>query len=171
MGPSPSPSSSPSTPSIALPVQVQCTTKNVTSKTNIALGKPVTMSSLWRENTIGSLATDGDLSSNAGLDQCAVTDWGNPSWITVDLTTVQEIDSIFLQSRTDCCLYRFGTWIVSVGNTPEESRTENIVYHLGQPSSPDCFFKMPVTARGRYVTFKQSGFAEICQFEVYVDDE
>merc|ERR1712179_347782 len=140
-------------------------------KTNIALGKSVNMSSLWLPSMIGSLATDGDLSSNGLLDQCAITNNGNPSWITVDLASVQEIDSIFIQSRTDCCLDRFTNWMVSVGNTPEESRTGDIVYHIGQPHLPECFFKMPVTVTGRYVTFKQIGFAEVCELEVYVDDE
>ncbi|MEM5774596.1 MAG: peptidoglycan DD-metalloendopeptidase family protein, partial [Anaerolineaceae bacterium] len=97
--------------------------------TNIAVGKPASQSSVYRDSTtsgIPVLAVDGN--TNGDYFSGSVThtkDEANPWW-QVDLGAVQSIEKINLWNRTSCCSERLSNFYVFVKHP--------IYIHINQPN-------------------------------------
>ena len=73
----------------------------MTGSSNLALQKPVTMSTLYNDDAPGSNAVDGRKGGDWFDDGCASTKKENNSWIMVDLESQYSISSIFILNRLD----------------------------------------------------------------------
>ncbi|MGH3384724.1 MAG: alpha-L-fucosidase [Nocardioidaceae bacterium] len=125
---------------------------------NVALGKPVSQSSLgW--GGVPERAVDGNTDGRYGGNSVTHTaEPSNEAWWQVDLAESVPIDSVDIWNRTDCCADRLSDYWVMVSESPitadslEEARTAPGVTAVrqdaqaGRPTSLD-FDKLP----GRYV--------------------
>jgi hypothetical protein len=85
---------------LAVPVTL-LVQRQAISGPNLALDRPVTMSSKYAEGNVGrdpSAVVDGDR-QNLGFH----TDRGGPQHVTIDLGAKKEIRSVVVYNRTECC--------------------------------------------------------------------
>eukprot|EP00929_Paragymnodinium_shiwhaense_P019310 TRINITY_DN13224_c0_g1_i1.p1 TRINITY_DN13224_c0_g1~~TRINITY_DN13224_c0_g1_i1.p1 ORF type:complete len:2730 (-),score=502.96 TRINITY_DN13224_c0_g1_i1:488-8677(-) len=139
---------------------------------NLALGKPVTMSTTRDEQSVGGHATDGAGADGAveGL-QCAFTLEQNPSFIRVDLGKEHEISHVTLVSSKPANGPLLSPnavgWVVRVGNLGDNSDqlcAQNIDTRGGQPTSIYCQEPRPV---GKQVTVWSATGIELCEIMVF----
>jgi hypothetical protein len=85
---------------LAVPVVVWVQQRTIVGQ-NLALDRPVTMSSKYALGNVGhdpSALVDGDR-RNMGFH----TDRGGPQHVTIDLGAIKRIRSVVVYNRTDCC--------------------------------------------------------------------
>lgn len=71
---------------------------------NVALGKTVTMSSLYSNQSLWSQAVDGDRSGDWYDFSCASTNQDDSPWMLLDLgTIVSGVTAMQIVNRVDCC--------------------------------------------------------------------
>ena len=127
---------------------------------NSALGKAVTMSSVWEMN-VGAKATDG--STAGGTEDVAHTGInGSMEWLEVDLGGVEDIRRIKIWNRTDaCCTYRLGSVYVLVSETPFgdsfNPASDAVAFRYQLPAGESGHPEIVVNALGRYVRLQKSG--------------
>jgi RHS repeat-associated protein len=143
------------------------------SETNLALNKPATQSSDgW--GGVASRAVDGNTSGDWNAGSVTHTNLDSQAWWQVDLGSVQQINSVKVWNRTDCCSERLANFYVSVSDSPFNSTDLNTTlgqpgvsnyYTSGQGGSPTS---VPVNRTGRYVRVQLSGANYLSLAEVQV---
>jgi hypothetical protein len=86
---------------VVLAVALREEEEEVVTGPNLALGRPVTMSSRYAEGKVGhdpSALVDGN-PTNMGFH----TDRGGPQHVTIDLGAERRIRRVVVYNRTDCC--------------------------------------------------------------------
>lgn len=140
--------------------------------TNVALGRPATQSSTLY--TSAAAAVDGNTNGNFGSASTTHTDFTAQPWWQVDLGSVQNIGSIKLWNRTDCCGDRLSNFYVLVSDTPFTST--DLMATLGQPGVSNYYTpgQAPVShtvgvgRTGRYVRVQLAGTNFLSLAEVQV---
>ena len=136
---------------------------------NLALNKPVTMSTQYDVNTKASNAVDGNRISSHVL--CAITTPSTKGWLRIDLQNRVQVQKVGVKNRIGG-YKRLGIFHITVGDSSEDGGITNpyCVQFVTIPA-PDqfLFFHCSAIVHGRYVTvFKQNiGILEICEVEVY----
>jgi allantoicase len=140
--------------------------------TNLALGRPATQSSTLY--TTAGAAVDGNRDGN--FANASVTHTNNTAqpWWQVDLGSVQNLDSVKLWNRTDCCGDRLSNFYVLVSDTPFNST--DLMMTLGQagvsayytPGQAGPMLSVGVGRTGRYVRVQLAGtnFLSLAEVEV-----
>jgi hypothetical protein len=140
--------------------------------TNLALGRPATQSSTLY--TSAAVAVDGNRDGN--FANASVTHTSNTfqPWWQVDLGSVQNLDSIKLWNRTDCCGDRLSNFYVLVSDQPFVST--DLMTTLGQagvsgyytPGQAPASLTINVGRTGRYVRVQLAGtnFLSLAEVEV-----
>ena len=142
------------------------------SVSNVALNKPVSMSSIYNQDTVASNAVDGSLHSQ--WRNCAVTkkDYTSP-WLLIDLLFEYHILYVRIQNRQGHHYLRSQPFDVRVGSSNEAGGIAND-FCVQQGSIPaentmkrfDC----PQGTRGRYISFHtppNQSYLELCELEAY----
>lgn len=140
-------------------------------KTNVALNKPTTQSSLYAASYPASRAVDG-ITTGRNPDFTHTKDEANPWW-QVDLGAVYDVNEIVIWNRTDCCWERLQNYFVMLSETPitSNSTTKNVVskgsFQQNQPNAVDNFGTSG--KKGRYVrVFTQNRSMPLSLAEVQV---
>lgn len=134
---------------------------------NVALGKPVTSSSVGDPAWGG-----GGLDNSVAVDGIAPQGWptvthtndmvGEDSWLQIDLEEVVDITRIEVYNRQDCCQDRLQNYhifiseVPFVGNSVAEIQAQDGVtdiYSQEQAGQPSKF--LDINVRGRYVRIQQ----------------
>jgi len=136
---------------------------------NIALGKPTTLSSLWRNDTSAALAVDGNKATT--FQHCALSKSEENAWLRVDLQARAIVESISILSfeageRTMKAID------VRAGDNFENGGVGNPPCQLNVTMPADSSIvhvKCPSGLKGRYITVDTQGtdYIEICELEVY----
>jgi F5/8 type C domain len=140
--------------------------------TNLAVGRPATQSSTLY--TIAAAAVDGNRDGIFGNGSVTHTSQTFQPWWQVDLGSVQNIGSIQLWNRTDCCSERLSNFYVLVSDTPFTST--DLMTTLGQPGVSNYYtpgqvaIGTTITAgrTGRYVRVQLAGTNALSLAEVEV---
>ncbi|GAA1717774.1 hypothetical protein GCM10009809_12130 [Isoptericola hypogeus] len=140
---------------------------------NIAVGRPATQSSEYSGGAPGR-AVDGNTNGVWGQGSVAHTASGKQSWWQVDLGSSQDIGSIAVWNRTDCCADRLRDFQVLVSDEPFVSGSLDEV--LAQPgvwshhvtAQPGPVTQMDVGRGGRYVRVQLTGTNYLALAEVQV---
>jgi hypothetical protein len=140
--------------------------------TNLALGKPAAQSSTLY--TSAAAAVDGNRDGN--FANASVTHTSNTfePWWQVDLGSSQNLDSIKLWNRTDCCSDRLSNFYVLVSDQPFVST--DLMTTLGQagvsgyytPGQAGPMIAINVGRAGRYIRVQLAGtnFLSLAEVEV-----
>jgi len=137
---------------------------------NLAPDGVATQSSDYNGNFTANKANDGD--TNAGSK--SITQNETNAWWEVDLGAVQEIKTIKVVNRKDCCQDRLSDFYVFVSDAPFSSK--NLSTTLNQSGVSDYFFggptgnqrKFDVNRTGRYVRVQLGGtnFLQLTEVKV-----
>ena len=140
---------------------------------NVALNKPVSMSSQYDSLRPASYAVDGNLHSSDLT--CAITKMDPTSpWLLVDLLFEYHILYVRIKNRK-ChhCYIRSQPFDVRVGNSNLTGGTSND-FCVQQGSIPTentlKRFDCPQGTRGRYISFhtpSNQSYLELCELEAY----
>ncbi|QRN99367.1 discoidin domain-containing protein [Archangium violaceum] len=131
---------------------------------NLALGKPTTQSST-DYNGISSRAVDGSLSGNYSQNSTTHTresPMDSQPWWEVDLLSVQQLGTVLLHNRTDCCSARLSNFKLMVSN---DKVSWQEFQHPGQASRVTGF---AVNRSARYVRVQLNGTGILSLAEVQV---
>jgi hypothetical protein len=140
--------------------------------TNVARGRPATQSSTL---FIGAAAAvDGNTDGTFGNSSTTHTDNTFQPWWQVDLGSVQNLGSIRLWNRTDCCGDRLSNFYVLVSDTPFTST--DLMTTLGQagvsnyytPGQAGVSHTINAGRTGRYVRVQLAGTNFLSLAEVQV---
>ncbi|HYN86149.1 MAG TPA: discoidin domain-containing protein [Pyrinomonadaceae bacterium] len=141
---------------------------------NVALGKAATQSSTgW--GGVASKAADGKTDGQWQLNSVSTTFSDKEAWWEVDLGSVQQINTVKVWNRADCCTDRLANFYVLVSDAPFESQdltaTLNQVgvanFHTaGQAGRPTT---LGVNRTGRYVRVQLAGtnYLSLAEVEVW----
>ena len=140
---------------------------------NLALKKPVSMSSLYDNYTAASNAVDGNLFSSHWT--CAITMKEDTSpWLLVDLLAQYHILYVRIKNRKiQVTLGRSQPFDVRVGNSNQNGGISNdFCVHQGSIPTVDTIkrFDCPQGTRGRYISFHappNQSLLELCELEAY----
>ena len=140
---------------------------------NVALNKPVSMSSTYDRNTVASNAVDGNLLSSHWT--CASTKLEATSpWLLVDLLDQYHILYVRIKNREDLSyIQRSQPFDVRVGNSNQNGGISNdFCVHQGSIPTVDTIkrFDCPQGTRGRYISFHtppNQSHLELCELEAY----
>ncbi len=140
--------------------------------TNVALGRPATQSSTLY--TTAAAAVDGNTDGSFGNASVTHTSSTFQPWWQVDLGSVQNLGSIKLWNRTDCCGDRLSNFYVLVSDTPFTST--DLMATLGQPGVSAYYTPgqaavtttIAVARTGRYVRVQLAGTNALSLAEVQV---
>lgn len=140
--------------------------------TNLALGRPATQSSTLY--TTAAAAVDGNTNGNFANASVTHTSPTSQPWWQVDLGSVQNIDTIKLWNRTDCCADRLSNFYVLVSNTAFTSN--DLMTTLGQagvtgyytPGQAPTSLTVNVGRSARYVRVQLAGTNSLSLAEVEV---
>jgi Domain of unknown function (DUF1929)/F5/8 type C domain len=145
----------------------------VMSAVNLATGKPATQSSTLY--TTAAAAVDGNTNGNFGSSSVTHTDSTFQPWWQVDLGTSQNLDTIRLWNRTDCCADRLSNFYVLVSDQPFVST--NLTTTLNQagvssyytPGQAGVSHTISVGRTGRYVRVQLAGtnFLSLAEVQVF----
>ncbi|MCW2670975.1 MAG: parallel beta-helix repeat protein [Frankiales bacterium] len=141
---------------------------------DVAVGKPATQSSTAFGSPAGH-AVDGNTSGSYGAGSLSHTDDNTNAWWQVDLGSSQQIASINLWNRSDCCADRASDYWVFVSDapfdtslTPAQQAAQPGVWSSHQTSTMGRPTQLPVAASGRYVMVQLSGTNYLALAEVQV---
>ena len=141
---------------------------------NLALNKPASQSSTAYGSS-ASRAVDGNTDGSWFASSVTHTNSEYRPWWEVDLDSVQNIGSIKLFNRTDCCSDRLSDFYVFVSDTSFGTNTDLSAmssaanwstYHSGGLSGDSL--ELSVNASGRYVRVQLSGSNPLSLAEVQV---
>lgn len=140
-------------------------------KTNVALNKPTTQSSLYSESFPASRAVDG-ITTGRNPDFTHTKDGTDPWW-QVDLGAVYDVEEIVIWNRTDCCWERLKNYYVMLSETPitSNSTTKNVVSKGSfSANTPNVTTNFGVNGKkGRFIRiFTQNGTMPLSLAEVQV---
>lgn len=140
--------------------------------TNLALGRTATQSSTLY--TTAAAAVDGNRDGNFANSSVTHTNSSAQPWWQVDLGSVQNLDSVKLWNRTDCCGDRLSNFYVLVSDSPFSST--DLMTTLGQPGVSGYYtpgqagpmISIGVGRTGRYVRVQLAGtnFLSLAEVEV-----
>jgi RHS repeat-associated protein len=133
--------------------------------TNLALGKPATQSSVLFGG-VASRATDGNTDGAWGGGSVTHTDNQAQPWWQVDLGAVQQLQTVRVWNRTDCCSERLSNFYVLVSDAPFTSTDLNVTlsqagvssYHVAGPVAASA--AVAVGRTGRYVRVQLAASAD-----------
>lgn len=134
--------------------------KKLTAKPNIALHRPVTVSSQFPgEGLDHSLLVDGD-PTNLGFH----TNNGPGEWCTIDLGASKSISRVVVTNRADCCQDRANPINILVSNDGQNFRKV-----AERREQFDVWTADNLQANGRYVRIQHgsSGLLHLSEVEVY----
>jgi RHS repeat-associated protein len=140
---------------------------------NLAWGKATSQSST-STGGVSSRGVDGNTSGNWGDNSVTHTNLDHQAWWQVDLGSVQQIGTLRLWNRTDCCSERLSNFYVLVSDNPFSSTdlTTTInqsgvssYYTAGQAGSRT---EIGVGRSGRYVRVQLAGDNYLSLAEVEV---
>jgi hypothetical protein len=132
---------------------------------NLAQGKPATQSSdLY--GGVASRAADGNTSGVWNNNSVTHTNNNPQPWWQVDLGAVQQLDSVRVWNRTDCCSNRLSNFYVLVSDTPFASTGLSATlaqagvssYHT--PGAAGSSINVSVNRTGRYVRVQLAAAAD-----------
>ncbi|MCU1267735.1 MAG: repeat-associated core domain protein, partial [Acidobacteria bacterium] len=123
---------------------------------NVALNKPATQSTTFSTTSTADKAVNGDANGRFSSGSASATNYGLNSWWQVDLQSVQNINSITVWGRTDCCHEMSTDFYVFVSNSPFTSTDLNTTlnqsgvsnYHYTDYAGPAS---LGINRTGRYV--------------------
>ena len=134
------------------------------ASTNIAPNGTATQSSTWSGN-VASRAIDGNTNGNWGAGESTHTDLGSQPYWTLDLGSVENIQTIRLWNRTDCCSSRLTDFHVFVSDTPfsgttvSTSQNQSGVFDYHNSGTAGTTTNVAVNRSGRYVRIQLSNTA------------
>jgi RHS repeat-associated protein len=145
---------------------------------NAAWNQPATQANTLSGNSAAK-AVDGDVEGDLGEGHTSATNANTNSWWQVDLQSVQQISSITVWGRTDCCSEMTSDFHVFVSDSPFNSTAlsttqaqsgVNDYPHSGfsGPSSIAGPTSINVNRTGRYVRVQLSGTGSLALGEVQV---
>jgi hypothetical protein len=140
--------------------------------TNLAIGRPATQSSTLF--TTAAAAVDGNRDGNFANASVTHTSPTLQPWWQVDLGSLQNLDTIKLYNRTDCCADRLSNFYVLVSNQPFTSN--DLMTTLGQagvtgyytPGQVASSLTINVGRSARYVRVQLAGTNTLSLAEVEV---
>lgn len=140
---------------------------------NVALNKPATQTNNFSGTTTADRAVNGDANGRFNSGSVSATNIGLNSWWQVDLQSVQNINSITVWGRTDCCPEMTTDFYVFVSNSPFTSTDLNTTlnqsgvsnYHYTDYAGPAS---LSVNRTGRYVRVQIVGTMYLVLGEVQV---
>ncbi len=147
-----------------------------TAETNLAQGKVATQSSTYSHSTnpVASKAVDGNTDGNFMGASMSYTNSAAQAWWHVDLGAVQQLNTIRVWNREDCCAERLTNFYVLVSDTPFQSTNLNTTLAqagvsayltAGQGGRPTS---VSVGRTGRYVRVQLAGVNYLGLAEVEV---
>lgn len=130
------------------------------AKPNIALGRPVTISSQFGDVALDhTLAVDGDR-TNLGFH----TDTGPNQWVTIDLGSPKNISKVVVYNRVECCQERAIPLRLEVSD-------DNVNFRkvADRTEEFDVWTAKGLDAKGRYVRLRHLGssFLHFAEIEIY----
>jgi len=139
---------------------------------NLALGRPATQSSTLY--TSAAVAVDGNRDGNFANGSVTHTSSTFAPWWQVDLGSIQNLDSVKLWNRTDCCADRLSNFYVFVSDQPFTST--DLMTTIGQsgvsgyytPGQAGPTITIGVGRTGRYVRVQLAGTNSLSLAEVEV---
>jgi hypothetical protein len=163
---------------VAVPIPTPTPTPTPTpsptpTPTNLAQGKPATQSSdLF--GGVASRAADGNTNGAWSGGSVTHTDSSAQAWWQVDLGAVQQLQSVRLWNRTDCCSNRLSNFYVLVSDVPftSTSLSETLAqagvssYHV--PGQAAVTTTLTAGRTGRYVRVQLAGTGYLALAEVEV---
>ncbi len=147
----------------------------VASTNNLALRKPATQSSTYHLGSHpASAAVDGNTTGEWESGSVASTEATLNAWWQVDLGSVQDVSTVKLWNRTDCCSQRLGNYYVLVSSSAFQST--NLLTTLTQPGVSSVYqatanagaATISVGKPGRYVRVQLAGTDFLSLGEVQV---
>ena len=139
---------------------------------NVALKKPVSMSSQYDSNTVALNAVDGNLYSQHRT--CAITKRESTSpRLLVDLLSEYHILYVRVKNRDLAAFIRSQPFDIRVGNSNQHGGILNgFCVQQGSIPTKDTIMKFdcPQGTKGRYVSFHtppNQSYLELCELEVY----
>ena len=140
---------------------------------NVALNKPVSVSSIYDSYAVASNAVDGSLSSSHG--SCVLTQReSTPPWLLVDLLSEYRILYVQIQNKNVYShVVRSQPFDVRVGNNNQNGGTLNhFCVQQGSIPTADTLkrFDCPQGTRGRYISFHTPATTsnlDLCELEAY----
>ena len=141
---------------------------------NLALNKTATQSStLVAGTTIASKAVDGNAEGSMLNGHSSATNSAQNAWWQTDMESVQNIDSITVWGRTDCCPEMTTDFYLFVSDVPFASNDLNTT--LNQSGVFNHYYSsyagpasVPVNRTGRYVRVQLAGTQSLVLGEVQV---
>ncbi|XP_060575557.1 fucolectin-1-like [Ruditapes philippinarum] len=135
--------------------------------TNVALNKPVTMSSMhqYPPTPTPEMLTDGNRSD---VYPCPHSELETNPEAIIDLEQTYGITGIYIVNRVDCCPQRLHDLIIQIGDTLADLKT---VFNHTSPIGDTCTILFGAPQHGRYVKLYIEGteYLTICEVEVYSD--
>ncbi|XP_060551276.1 fucolectin-like [Ruditapes philippinarum] len=134
-----------------------------TSSPNVALNKPVSLSSYYATSSPGSLMTDG---SRVPSWPCACTTYEKYPEAVVDLGLPFAITAMYIVNRGDCCPERLHDLVIQVGDDMSNLKT---IFNNTGAIGATCTVLFDKQQQGRYVKLYIEGtsFLTVCELEVY----
>jgi hypothetical protein len=133
--------------------------------TNLAQGKPATQSSdLF--GGVAARAADGNTNGAWGGGSVTHTDSGAQPWWEVDLGAVQQLRTVRVWNRTDCCSNRLSNFYVLVSDAPFASTSLSAtlaqagVSAFHTPGPAGTSISINVNRTGRYVRVQLAASAD-----------
>jgi hypothetical protein len=144
------------------------------SNTNLAVGKIATQSSTGYGGD-ARRAVDGNTEGNFFKNSVTHTNNAPNEWWQVDLGSLQDIDTIRIWNRTDCCGQRLSNFYVFVSDSP--FRSSGLQATLDQPGVWSEYYKnmegvstgISVNRTGRYVRVQLAGadYLSLAEVEIF----
>jgi hypothetical protein len=141
---------------------------------DVALGKSATQSTTAFDSPAAH-AVDGNTSGSYGSGSLSHTDYNTNAWWQVDLGSSQNIASVNLWNRTDCCADRGTDYWVFVSDapfdtslTPAQQAARPGVWSSHQSGTMGRPTQLPIATAGRYVMVQLAGTNYLALAEVQV---
>ena len=151
-------------------VEVQVWGATSTQRVNLAGGKSASQSSTL-------FGAEADLSNDGNPYTGPHTDGPEQAWWEVDLGTTDDISTIDLWNRTDCCFDRLSNFHLFVSDVPFAGTT--VSSSVNQPGVSNWFFKderaghsVPVGRSGRYIRVQltQPSYLTLMEAQVWSEE-
>ena len=134
----------------------------VTQVTNLAKGKAATQSSTDAGSVAGR-AIDGNVNGENAMNSLSHTLSSAKPWWQVDLLSVQQVGTIVLHNRTDCCANRLVDFKVLVS----ENGTTWREFPIAGPAASQTYVKVNGPARYVKVQLNGTGILSLAEVEVF----
>ena len=138
---------------------------------NLALGKPTSQSSTYQgslASAASSSAVDGNTDGNFQEGSVTATGDDVDAWWQVDLGSVQDVDSVVVWNRTECCGDRLSNFYVLISD-------DGTTFSPAAPSAPGWYagvaparLELTINQPARYVRVMLSGQNVLSLAEVQV---